>query len=92
MLDAPGNLRLGGFAEFQLVEDVAGDPVVIVGIPQTVDRAAWIVRAWRRQFLMTGLQAERRGDRRKARVERHHLHLEAAFLLLVGEGLPHADR
>ena len=91
-LDAPGNLRLGGLAEFQLVEDVAGDPVVIVRIPQTIDRASWIVRARRGQFLMTGLQAERCGDRRKAGIERHHLHFEATFLLLVGERLPDAER
>ena len=39
---------------------------------------------------MAGLQAERGGHRRKARVERHQLHLDAAFLLLVGEGLAHA--
>ena len=90
-LDAPGNLRLGGFAEFQLVEDVAGDPVVIVRIPQTVDRASWIVRARCRQFLMPRLQAEGRRHRRKTRVERHHLHFEAALLFLVGEFLPDAD-
>jgi hypothetical protein len=39
---------------------------------------------------MAGLQAERRRHRRKARVERRHLHLDAGFLLLVGKGLPHA--
>ena len=90
-LDAAGNLRLGGFAEFQFVEDVAGDPVVPVGIPQSVERTGWIVRAWRRQFLMPCLQAESRRHRRKARVERHHLDFEAAFLFLVGEFLPDAD-
>ena len=41
---------------------------------------------------MPGLQAERRRDGGKARVERRHLHLDAAFLLLVGKGLPHAER
>jgi hypothetical protein len=41
---------------------------------------------------MPGLQAECRRDGGKARVERRHLHLDAAFLLLVGEGLPHAER
>ena len=91
MLDAAGNLRLGGFAEFELVEDVAGDPVVLVGIPQSVERTGWIVRARRRQFLMPCLQAEGRRHGGKARVERRHLHLDAAFLFLVGEGLPHAD-
>ena len=91
VLDAPGNLRLGGLGEFQLVEDVAGDPVVAVGIPQSVERAAGIVRARRRQFLMPGLQAEGGRDGRKARVERHQLHFEAALLLLVGEVLPDAD-
>jgi hypothetical protein len=30
---APGNLRLGVFAEFQLVEDVAGDPVIYYSDP-----------------------------------------------------------
>jgi hypothetical protein len=90
-LDASGNLRLGGFAEFELVEDVAGNPVVPVGIPQSVERTGWIVRAWRRQFLMPCLQAEGRRHRRKARVERHHLHFEAALLFLVGEFLPDAD-
>ena len=41
---------------------------------------------------MPGLQAERGRDGGKARVERRHLHLDAAFLLLVGKGLPHAER
>src|SRR5262249_20787352 len=91
-LDASGNLGFGGFAEFQLVEDVTGDPVVIVGVPQSVERAARIVRARRRQFLMPGLQTERRRDSGKARVERHQLHFEAAFLLLVGKDLADADR
>ena len=92
MLDAAGDLRLGGVGELELVEDVAGDPVVLVRIPQPVERAGWIVRTRRRQFLMPGLQAERRRDGGKARVERRHLHLDAAFLLLVGKGLPHAER
>ena len=41
---------------------------------------------------MPGLQAECRRDGGKARVERRHLHLDAPFLLLVGKGLPHAER
>ena len=41
---------------------------------------------------MRGLNADSGGERGEAKVERHHLHLEAAFLLLVGEGLPHAER
>jgi hypothetical protein len=41
---------------------------------------------------MPGLQAERRGHRRKARVERHQLDFDPDFLLLVGKGLPHAER
>ena len=90
MLDAAGDLRLGGVAELELVEDVAGDPGVLVRIPQAVERAAGIVRARRRQLLVAGLQAEGGGDGSKARVERRHLHLDAAFLLLVGEGLPDA--
>ena len=88
-LDATGNLRLGCFTEFQLIENVTGDAVVLVGVPQSVERTAWIVRTWSRQFLMTGLQSECCCNRGKARVERRELHLEAAFLLAVGESLPH---
>src|SRR3954467_1040619 len=86
-LDAPGNLCLGGFAEFQLVKGIACDPVVFVGIPQSVERTEGIVWAWSRQFLMSGPQPECRRDGRKARVERRQLHLEAALLLLVGKNL-----
>ena len=39
VLDAAGDLRLGGLGEFQLVEDVAGDLGVLVGIQQAVERA-----------------------------------------------------
>ena len=35
MLDAAGDLRLGGLGELELVEDVAGDPVVLVRDPTT---------------------------------------------------------
>src|SRR5262249_59658844 len=73
VLDAPGNLRPGGFAEFELVEDVAGDPVVAIGVPQSVERTAWIVRTRGGQLLMTSLQAECRRNRCKARVERREL-------------------
>ena len=41
---------------------------------------------------MPGLQAERGGHRRKARIERHQLDFDPDFLLLVGKGLPHAER
>ncbi len=92
MLDAAGDLRLGGIGELELVEDVTGDLGVLVRVPQTVERAAGIVRARRRQFLVACLQAEGGGDGGKARIEWRHLHLDAAFLLLVGEGLPHAQR
>ena len=92
MLDTAGNLRLGGLGELEFVEDVAGDPVILVGIKQPVERAGWIVRTRRRQFLMPGLKAECRRDGGKPRVERRHLHLDAPFLLLVGKGLPHAER
>src|SRR5262249_24069148 len=92
VLDAPGNLRLGDVAEFELVEDVTGDPVVAVGIPQSVKRTAGIVRTWGGELLMTGLQTECRRNRRKARVEWRELHLEAAFLVAVGEGLANSER
>ena len=39
---------------------------------------------------MTALHADRGGQRGKAQIERHELHLDAALLLLVGEGLAHA--
>src|SRR5215218_4573247 len=92
LLDTPGNLHLGGLAEFQLVEHIAGDPGVLVRIQQSVERTTWVVRAWRRQFLMTGLQAKCGGHAGEARVERHHLNFEATFLFLVGKYLPHPRR
>ena len=91
MLDTAGDLGLGRVGEFEFVEDISGDAGVVVGVPEPVEQRAGIVGARRGQFLMSGLQAERRGDRGKARVERRQLHLDAGFLLLVGEGLPHAD-
>ena len=66
VLDAAGDLRLGRVAELELVEDVAGDAGVAVGVPQSVERAARIVRARRGQLLMPGLHAERRRQRGKA--------------------------
>ena len=66
MLDAAGDLRLGGLAELELVEDIAGDLGVLVRVPQAVERAAGIVRARRRQLLMAGLQAEGGGDARQS--------------------------
>ena len=92
MLDAPGNLRLGGVGELQFVEDVSGDLGVFVRIPQTVDGTSDIVRARRRQFLMRRLNADRGGESGETDVERRKLHFDAAFLLLVGEGLPDAER
>ena len=90
MLNACGDLRLGRFAELHLVEDIAGDLGVLVRVPQAVDRAADVVGAGRGQLLMRDLRAESGGQRCKAQVERCELHLNAAFLLLVGEGLAHA--
>src|SRR5205085_3546759 len=87
MLDTTGDLGLGRIGEFELVEDIARDARIVVWVPQTIEQRAGIIRARRGQFLMTGLQPERRRDRRKAGVKRHHLHFNAAFLLLVGERL-----
>ena len=42
------------------------------------------------ELLLARLHAERGGERREAQVERHQLHFDAAFMLLVGEGLAHA--
>ena len=92
MLDPAGDLGLGRIGEFELVEDIARDARIVVGVPQTIEQRAGIIRARRGQFLMTGLQPERRRDRRKAGVKRHHLHFNAAFLLLVGERLTDAER
>ena len=41
---------------------------------------------------MRCLNADSGGQRGKANIERRELHLGAAFLLPVGEGLPHAER
>ena len=90
MFDPAGDLRPGRVGEFELVERVAGDPIIIVWIEQAVVERAWIVRAGGRQLLIAALHADRAGDRRKARVEWRELHLNAAFLLLVGKSLAHA--
>jgi len=41
---------------------------------------------------MSGLQANAVVHLGKARVERHQLHFDPGLLLLVGKGLPHAER
>ena len=92
MLDSPCDLCLGRIREFELVEDIPGDAGVVVRIPEPVEQRAGIVGTRRGQFLMPRLQADGRRYRRKARIERRHLHLDAGFLLLVGKGLPHAER
>ena len=53
-------------------------------------RSAGIVGARRGEVLMPALHADRRGQRRELQVDRRELDLDAAFLLLVGEGLPDA--
>src|SRR5207249_1148450 len=75
----------------EFIEDVSGHSPVAVRVPETVERAAGIVGARRREVLMSSLHADRRGELRKAQVERHEGGLDAAFLLLVGEGLPDAE-
>src|SRR5215218_6025496 len=92
LLDTPGNLHLRGLAEFQLVEHIAGDLRVLVRIQQSVERTTWVVRAWRRQFLMTALEAKCGRHAGEARVERHHLNFEATFLLFVAKYLPDPQR
>ena len=62
----PAIWALVGIGEFEFVEDVARDPGVVVRVPQPVEQRAGIVRARRGQFLMPGLQAERRRHRRQS--------------------------
>src|SRR5262245_33304003 len=90
MFDTARHLGLGGLAELELVEDIARDLGVVVGIPQAVELRAWIVGAWCGQFLMRCLHADSRREDSKRQVVWCKLHLDAAFLLLVGENLPHA--
>ena len=89
-LDAAGDLRPGRGTELELVEDVAGDTGVLVGIEQSVDRARRIVRARPGEPLVSRLNADRDGYACEVRPERRELHLDAALLLLVGEGLAYA--
>ncbi len=77
--------------ESQFVERVAGDLGVLVGIEQAVERGVRIVGARCGQFLVARLQTQCGRHRREACVERHQLDLDAAFMLLVGEGLPDAQ-
>ena len=81
LLDAAGDLRPQRFAEPELVEQESGDAGGAVGIEQAAFGAG------RGQPLMHALHAERRRQRREAQIERHELDFDAAFLLLVGEGL-----
>src|SRR5262249_6552111 len=90
VLDASGDLRLGGLAELEFVEDISCDATVVVRAPQAVERAAGIVGTWCGELLMPGLYADRCRQLREAQVERLERDLEPAFLLLVGEDLPHA--
>ena len=81
LFDAAGELHPERRVELELVEDEAGDAVGPVRIEQPAFGAG------RGQLLMPALHAERRGQLRKAQVERLELDLDAAFLLPVGEGL-----
>ena len=81
LLDAAGDLRPLRLVEAELVEHEAGDAGGAVGIEQPA------LDARRGQPLVHALHAQRRRQRREAQVERQELHLDAAFLLLVGEGL-----
>jgi len=49
-----------------------------------------IVRARRRQALVSALYADGRRQRGKTQIERNELCLRARFLLLIGEGLADA--
>ena len=88
VLDAPGELCLERVAELELVERVAGNARVFVGIEQATERTGHIAR--RRELLMPRLYAERRRERREPHIERQERDLEATLLLLVGEGLADA--
>ena len=81
----PATCALERVAEAELVEHVAGDARVVVRIEQPLNGPGASPGAV--ELLAAGLHAERRGELREAQVERHELHLDAAFLLLVGEGL-----
>ena len=81
LLDAAGDLRPQRLVEAEFVEHEAGDAGGAVGIEQAA------LDAGRGQPLVHALHAQRRGERREAQIERRELHLDAAFLLLVGEGL-----
>ena len=81
LLDTAGDLRPQRLAEPELVEHEPGDAGGAVGIEQAAFGAG------RGQPLVHALHAERGRQRREPQVERHELDFDAAFLLLVGEGL-----
>src|SRR5262249_36658791 len=85
MLDTARDLAFGGVADLELVEDIAGFPRVVVGVPQ-----AGIVGARRGELLMPGLRTQRGGQAGEAQIHGRELHLHTGFLFLVGEDLPHA--
>ena len=60
------------------------NPATLVGAVG-IEQAAFDAR--RGQPLVHALHAERGRQRREAQIERRELHFDAAFLLLVGEGL-----
>ena len=65
LLDAAGDLRLGRLAELELVEHVTGDAVLLFGSHRPLTR---IVRAGRGQLLMAALDADRRRQLAKRRL------------------------
>src|ERR1043166_10008394 len=85
MLDAAGDLRFGGVAELEFVEDVAGVSSGGVGVPES-----GVVRAGRRQLLMADLRTDRGGQFGKAKIDRRERCLDAGLLFLVRENLSHA--
>src|SRR6267378_2620854 len=68
MLDPPGDLGFGRRGKLEFVENITCFTGVTVRVPQPIEKRAWIVRAWRGQLLMSGLEAKGRGHCRKARV------------------------
>jgi hypothetical protein len=83
-LDPAGDLGPLGVVEAKLVEHEAGDGRRAVGIEQTAFDAGRV------QPLVQALHAHRRRQRGESQLERLKLQFDAAFLLLVGEGLLHA--
>src|SRR5439155_5693512 len=84
-LDAAGNLALSPVAEFEFVEDEAGDPMVVVRIEQAIARIESV--AGRGEALVPALYTDGRCQRREPKIHGHQRDLSPPLLLLVGEGL-----